>query len=306
MNKFDLGLVWSWEFDADFIRVLGQICRSHQLSVLQVIPENLDQVLSDLYNQQIIINAFLDRASEGDARFKPLVRWISEHDIFCINRHERASRSCNKAEMHYTLIHAGLYTPYTIILPSFEEQPEISSIDLPLLGKKFIIKPAHGGGGEGVVTEATSLKQVLAARQDHPGDKYLLQALIVPNKIDSRLAWFRVLYCGGRVYPCWWNPHTKIYAPVTSHDEEIYGLHPLRDNSLSIARLSGLNLFSSEIALTPEGLFVVIDYVNDQPDLRLHSKAMDGVPDHIVQDVAVRIVDLVMNQSRSVHNDASK
>jgi hypothetical protein len=51
---------------------------------------------------------------------------------------------------------------------------------------------------------------------------------------------------------------------------------------------------------------VVIDYVNDQPDLRLHSKAMDGVPDHIVQDVAARLVDLVMNQSRSVHPDASK
>jgi hypothetical protein len=303
MNIFDLGLVWSWEYDADFIRLVGQICRSRQLLMVQVVPENLDQILSDLGTQQMVIHAFLDRASEGDSRFKPLVRWVTEHKIFCINRYEQAALSCNKAEMHYTLIHAGLYTPYTIILPSYEEQPEISNIDLHLLGRKFIIKPAHGGGGEGVVTEATSLKQVLVARQDHRNDKYLLQAYIVPRKLDSRSAWFRILYCGGRVYPCWWNPHTKIYAPVTYQDEELYHLKPLRDHTLTIARLGGLNLFSTEIALTAEGLFVVIDYVNDQPDLRLQSKALDGVPDYIVEDVARCIVDLAMNRTGSVLPD---
>jgi len=32
-----------------------------------------------------------------------------------------------------------------------------------------------------------------------------------------------------------------------------------------------------------------VDYVNDPIDLRLQSRAVDGVPDFIVEDVAARI-----------------
>ncbi len=297
MNKFDLCLAWNWEYDADFIKVMVAACRSRQLSMLQVLPENLNDTILALNNQQLIFYSFLDRASEADIRFKPLVRWACEHNRHCLNHHEHAARSCDKATMHYTLINAGIYTPYTIILPSYEEQPVITSIDLQLLGKKFIIKPAHGGGGEGVITEATTLVQVLAARQEHAHDRYLLQALIVPKELDSRRAWFRVLFCGGGIYPCWWNTRTKVYIPVTTAEEDQYNLGSLKEITTSIARLSGLDLFSTEIAFTPEGHYVVVDYVNDQPDLRLQSKAIDGVPDRIVQDIATRIIELVVNHS---------
>jgi len=50
-------------------------------------------------------------------------------------------------------------------------------------------------------------------------------------------------------------------------------------------------LFSTEIALTSENLFVVVDYVNDQIDLRLRSQAYDGVPDHFVRDITQRLID---------------
>jgi hypothetical protein len=121
----------------------------------------------------------------------------------------------------------------------------------------------------------------------------LLQALIVPKAIDSRLAWFRVLYCGGGIYPCWWNTRTKIYILLIPAEEEQYNLGSLKEITTSIAQLSGLDLFSTEIALTAEGHYVVVDYVNDQPDLRLQSRAIDGVPDRIVQDIAARITELV-------------
>jgi tRNA-Thr(GGU) m(6)t(6)A37 methyltransferase TsaA len=144
-----------------------------------------------------------------------------------------------------------------------------------------------------VVIEATSLEQVLAARQEHPGDCYLLQARIVPVMLDSRPAWFRVIYCTGQVYPCWWDTHTHAYIPVTDSEEALHNLAHLREIAVTIARLSGLDLFSTEVSLTTEGLYVVVDYVNDQIDLRLQSKTCDGVPDAIVRDIAGRLAALV-------------
>lgn len=300
MENTDLCLAWNWEHDADFVTILDQTFRSKGLSLLQATPQNLNEVLRSLSDQQIGFIVFLDRASEHDARFAPLIQWVGAHGISWINSHEHVARACNKAVMHYTLINAGLYTPYTIVLPSYEEKPILPVIDLQPLGERFIIKPAHGGGGDGVIMKANSLNEALIARREHFADQYLLQAYITPREIDSRPAWFRVIYCTGRTYPCWWHPRSHIYAPVTTDEEERYGLNSLHNIMATIARLSGLDLLSSEIAFTTDGLFVVIDYVNDQIDLRLQSKAVDGVPDFIVHDVAERLAGLVGNYERSL------
>jgi hypothetical protein len=293
MISYDLCLAWNWEHDADFVRLLDLACQSHGLSLLEITADNIGDMLPALLNNQVTFRAFLDRASEADARFMPLVQWARDHAVYHLNPHERALRTWDKAAMHLALTSAGLHTPYTIVLPSYEEQPTLPPIDLTPLGDSFTIKPAHGGGGEGVVIEATSLSQVDAARQEYPADRYLLQAQIAPARIGSRPAWFRVIHCAGQVYPCWWDTHTHVYTPVTLAEENCYGLTPLRHIATSIARICELELFSTEIALTLDGLFVVVDYVNDQIDLRLQSKAPDGVPDDMVRDIAERLVALV-------------
>jgi hypothetical protein len=53
-------------------------------------------------------------------------------------------------------------------------------------------------------------------------------------------------------------------------------------------------LFSTEITITSDGRFVIVDYVNDPIDLRLQSKAFDGVPDDIVKDITERLVELIL------------
>ena len=130
-------------------------------------------------------------------------------------------------------------------------------------------------------------------RREHADDKYLLQAHITPRKLDMRSAWFRVIYCTGKIYPCWWHGKDYVYAPVTKEEQDQYGLAPLNEAAEKIAHVCELDLFSTEIAYTSEGLFVVVDYVNDPIDLRLRSKAIDGVPDEIVHDIAGRLADLV-------------
>jgi hypothetical protein len=290
MIDYDLCLAWSWEFDADFVAVLNEACRSRGMSLLQITPDNLEGTLESLRSGQAAFHAFYDRASDADPRFVSLVDWARDHTVRCINPHEPARRSWDKAVMHLALIDAGLHTPYTIIVKPYQEQPLLPVLDLSPLGEVFTIKPAHGGGGEGVIPEATTLDQVRAARQEMPADKYLLQARIVPAQLGGRRAWFRVIYCLGQVFPCWWDTATHLYTPITPAEESLFGLGPLRRIAAEIARVCELELFSTEIALMPDDQFVVVDYVNDQLDLRVQSKMADGVPDRIVCEIANRLV----------------
>ena len=299
MTPYDLCLAWNWEYDSDFVAILETACLSLGLSLWQVTPISLSVALQSLADGGSMFSAFLDRAAEADPRFAPLVEWVAGHHVFEINAHDRAVHAVNKASMHLEFITAGIHTPHTIILPPHSQQPHVSPPDLSPLGEKFIVKPAHGGGGEGVVFEVSSFGQVLEARQAYPHDYYLLQAHIRPAELASRQAWFRVFYCGGKIYPCWWDMMTHVYAPVRVEEEEKFGLGPLASTTLTIARICGLDLFSTEIALTAAGLFVVVDYVNNPIDLRLQSSAPDGVPDEIVRAIANGLANLVFQHRAS-------
>jgi hypothetical protein len=145
-----------------------------------------------------------------------------------------------------------------------------------------------------VINEAATLSQVLVARQEFPTQRYLLQAYIIPARLGSRMAWSRVIYCAGMVYPCWWDNYTHIYTHVTSSEETCYNLGSLRSITPSIANLCGLTLFSTEIAIASDGGFLIVNYVNDPIDLRLQSKTFDGVPDDIAEDITERLVEVIL------------
>jgi hypothetical protein len=76
---------------------------------------------------------------------------------------------------------------------------------------------------------------------------------------------------------------------VTDQEESRHELHPLHRITQRIASICKLDWFSTEIALTLEA-FVVVDYVNDEIDTRIQSKAVDGVPDVIMNDIAKQLV----------------
>ena len=295
VTNYNLCQTWNWGYDADFVRILDGACQSHGLSLLQITSENLLDMMRSLANGEIIFQVFFDRASDADARFVSIVQWASNHNTHHINPHALACRAWDKVAMHQA-ISVSMETPFTIILPSYDEQPLLPEIDLSSLGQSFTIKPAYGGGGDGVIKEATKLGQVLVARQEFPAQRYLLQAHIIPARLDSRMAWFRIIYCAGKTYPCWWDNDTHIYTQVTSNEEACYNLSSLRSITSSIANLCGLTLFSTEIAITPDGRFLVVDYVNDPIDLRLQSRAFDGVPDEIVKDIAERLLELILRR----------
>ncbi len=292
---YDLCLPWYWEYDIDFVQMIQHACAEHGLTLWQITPDNLLESITGLYRGENSFRAILDR-SQYDPRFEPIHRWSREHHTRRINPAEVSKWSEDKATMHLELITAGVHTPHTILLAPFIEQPVIAPLDLTPLGQQFVIKPSHGGGGEGVILGAFSMDQILRARMEFPEQKYLIQATVTPRTIHSQPAWFRVFYAVGNAYPCWWHPFTHVFSMVTPQDENKYELAPLRDITKRIAAICRLDWFSTEIALTLEE-FVVVDYVNDGIDTRVQSKAVDGVPDEVMQGIANQLVLLVKGDS---------
>jgi hypothetical protein len=197
--------------------------------------------------------------------------------------------------MHLELIQSGLHTPHTILLSSFLEQPVIPHIDLTPLGQNFVIKPSNEGGGEGVILGANTVDEILRARMEFPEQKYLIQAHITPRMIEGKPAWFRVFYAHGATYPCWWDTDTHVYQILTDEECARHDLAPLGEITKRIASVCRLDWFSTEIALADE--FIVVDYVNDEIDTRVKSRAMDGVPDEVMSNIAKQLVKIAKENS---------
>jgi len=295
MTHYDLCLPWYWEYDIDFIRFAEGACQEQGLTSWQITPDNLLESITALYKGERSFNTLLDR-SQGDDRFLPINNWAKEYNKKRINPPELSKWSEDKATMHLERISAGIHTPYTILLSPFLEQPALPDLDLTPLGHQFVIKPSNGGGSAGVILGASSLEQILRARMEFPDQKYLLQATVTPRTIQGHPAWFRVFYAVGETYPCWWHPLTHVFASVTPSEEYKHELAPLHEITQRIASICKLDWFTTEIALTHDK-FVVVDYVNDQIDTRIQSKAVDGAPDDVIRNVAVNLVRLAKEAS---------
>ena len=286
MYNYDFCFAWSWPYDVDFAELLQQTCQEEQISILQVTPQKIDGILEVLKRGELNFRAFFDRASDTDPLFEPLADWAYRQNLTYINRFWLAKRSWDKAKMHHLFTRNGIDAPYTVVLPSFLENPELPRLDLSPFEEYFALKPAHGGGGAGVIIGSLTWDQILQYRQQQPKDQYLLQALAVPKKLENRPAWFRVIYCLGKTFPCWWDPFTHRYSLVSEDELERFELTALSEIVTKIAGLSHLELFSTEIAFTNGNRFLVVDYINDPIDLRPMSKVPEGVPDSILKVIA--------------------
>ena len=294
---YPVAIAWNWEYDADFVTLLDGACRARGLALLQVTPVTLPSTIAQLNAGEISLHMLLDRAWDVDESFIPIADVCRARKHRILNDRPVALRAWDKATMHLEFIAAGLHTPHAIVLPPFNDRPDVPLPDLSQLGAPFIIKPAMGGGGSGVNHNLTTWMQIQHFRQEFPTDKYLIQAKITPRPTEIGPAWFRVIYVLGEVLPFWWNVHTHEYRTVTSEQERRLGLAPLRDVARTIARVCRLDLFSTEIAQRSEdGAFVSVDYVNDPIDLRLQSTAVDGVPDATVRQIAQRIAQCALTQ----------
>ena len=287
----DLLLAYDWPYDEPFVALLSGTFRRAGRSLAAVSPQTLSVTLADLRAERLKPRAYLDRASDTTPDFQPLDDWAQRHIPFQLNPGERRRQIWHKTNLHWNFIAAGIHTPYTIAIPALGRHPLLEPpADLGALGIPFSIKPDLGGGGWGVVVDARGWDDVLEARQRLPEEDLILQQFVEPTNLGGRRAWFRILYACGLVAPCWWDDRTRLYGPAVTPDERRqWGLDPLWEIVATAARIAGLALFSTEIALVADGRFIVVDYVNDPVDLRFLPHAREGMPADVAGAVAEAI-----------------
>lgn len=300
---FDLAIAYVWEYDEEFVSLIEKRLQQIGLSTFRITEKNIFEITEKVKLKKLNFRCFLDRASDVDDDFLELAKTLSRRKTKIFNPYKKIEHAIDKATMHLEFISAGLHVPYSIIIPphSLTKDLFISVDDLAILGSPFIIKPCNTtGGGIGVVKGGESLKEVLHARQKHGEDKYLIQQKIYPVILNNKRAWFRCYWAFGKVICAWWDDETHLYENLTESDVENFRLKKLFQITRTIRKITELDFFSTEIALTSNGKFIVIDYVNDQCDMRLKSLHNDGVPDNIVEEIILNLKNAVRKENRNL------
>lgn len=301
MEFFDLALAYVWEYDYDFVAQIEKTCQQEGLTTYIISDYNIDEVYEQVKKKKLRFRFLLDRAWDVDERFGKLGNLLAAQRTVIFNKYENVTHSIDKATMHLEFLTAGLNVPFSIIIPPHTKREElyISVNDLAILGRPFIIKPCNNtGGGIGVVTGAETLEEVFEQRLVNEEDKYLLQEKIYPKIFGDRRAWFRCFWAFGEVIPVWWNDQTHVYKNLTEEEILNLKLKPLLVLTKKIAKLTGLDFFSTEIVLSAKEKFVVIDYVNDQCDMRFKSLHHDGVPDEITLRICENLKLFILKRIR--------
>lgn len=296
MSNYNIAIAYVWEYDEDFVNLIEEILQASNITTYRVTDYNIEEVTKDARERRLSFDFYLDRASDVDERFSDLAKIISRRRINIFNPYKKAHHAIDKASMHLEFISAGLVVPHSIIIPPHSQIEDIylSVEDLKILGRPFIIKPCNNtGGGIGVITGAETLKEIIEERVVYSDDKYLLQEKIYPVFVDKRRAWFRCFFAFGKSIPVWWDDLTHIYEPFGFYNTKLF--KKLLRLTKKIANITGLDFFSTEIVLTQNDRYVIIDYVNDQCDMRLKSKHFDGVPDEIVKEIIESMKNFILN-----------
>lgn len=308
MKKYDFALTWVNSPEEKFVQWLKRECRLRKMSFLLCAPENSRRAVKDVEEGFLRIRFLLDNEanySDPIDMFGRLCYAVKDTAGWVVCDPDYARSASNKSIAHYDLARAGINVPYTIVVRNWQPDTfQLSAQEKRQLGGEFIIKPAASFGQRGIIKDTKgSITEIVYARNFNRGDNFLLQQKITPLVLDGKMAWFRVYYLFGEIIPCWWDTDTGKYSHVTLKEFNNYKLLPLARIVSEIARITRLEFFTSEIALTKfaAGLrkFVAIDYVNDQPELCVRPQAINGPLDDIVEHVAMRCVEIAWRAVRN-------
>ncbi|MBN1912910.1 MAG: hypothetical protein JW788_00765 [Candidatus Omnitrophica bacterium] len=299
METFDFGIGWRIENDDEelFIKALKAECEARRLKFIYIHTKSLSPLVNKIKKGEFRLKFYLDMASEThDSKddFTQFTYALKDSGTRVVADPDDVKAASDKSITHFDLARDNIPVPFTILIRNWEPTRKLTEEEKEQLGFPFVIKPALGYAREGVkiINSKWTLKEIAEARKYDPGDNFLLQEFIEPKELGGEPAWFRIFHLFGEIIPCWWNPETHIYRQVTLKEMDEFKLLPLTRITTEIARVTKIDWFSCEIAVSKKnGKFIVIDYMNDQCSIVPQSKYKDGVPDDLVAHITGRMVE---------------
>jgi hypothetical protein len=293
---YDIALSYVHDY---FSSRVQELCGQFDLSFFLVEPIWVDTFLQKLQAGDLKVRVLIDMMSDAYQPNEPyfaLARAVKNARGQVIDDPDAGAVMGHKSLFHRMLLEQGVPVPETVIVArSHLETFRLSEDIVAQIGMPFVVKPAWGSGRQGVILGASSEADLHRSAAAAPlSDAFLLQRKIDPASLDGRVGWFRLFHVFGEIISCWWHPTTGDYQLVTPLEERRFKLRPLTRIMRDIARVSKINFFSSEITLTEDGRFLVIDYLNTECDMSTKSFWPSGVPDEVARHVAWTLVDHAM------------
>jgi hypothetical protein len=273
-----------------FAHKMRELCGQWSLSFFMVDDVWVKEFRQKLQAKEVSVRVLFDLTAnqtiEEDV-YLNLAREVKRQGGIVIDDPDVTASVAHKGHFHQVLLANHIPVPETVIvsrreLDSFKVTDEIKA----KVGVPFVVKPAWGDSGVGVILDGRSEVELLQSAAQAPNsDSFLIQQRVRMKQLGSHLGWFRMFHVCGTVIPCWWNPVSHEYQLVTPAQIRTFKLSPLRRIMKNIARVSKMKKFTSEICLHVDNKFYAVDYINADPDMNPASFYANGVPDEIVRHI---------------------
>lgn len=310
-----------------FFEWLREACEVRGLRFEVLEEGSVDEVRRGIGAGRLAIRTLLDLSAawwDHDDPYVQLCYAVKDSGGRVIDDPDAAMMADHKAVSHHRLRQAGIPVPPTVLIRRWEPDRGLTRQERRLLGERVVIKPARGWGWKGVVLGSKGdLTSIARAREFDRTDDFLVQrqvSFITLTDDDGipRPSWWRVFYLFGEIIPCWWNPENGDYRLMSLRELWTHELLSLARLTAEIARISRMDFFSTEICLADEESapgaawqvggrqLYVIDYVNDQCDIRCRSLNPAGPPDEVVRHLAERFADIAWRQRHGLPLDGHR
>lgn len=254
------------------VRFFHEAMSAYGLSLLLVNSSNLEKITRQLSRGLLRPAVYLDLSSRPGDAFENLLYTAAARGVHAL-RHPDHTRWVLKALAHPHLESAGLPLPPTVIFRAADPDRDLTPDERKRLGDRCVIKPSFGEAAKGVVVGIEPTKENIAAARDYSrAFDWLVQRQISWTSFGQRPAYLRAYHLAGHRTLLWWckDKGREGYHLLSWDDLARYDLLPALDLLDRLARVTAMDFFSTEIAITGESgadRFCLIDYVNDQCDL---------------------------------------
>jgi len=294
METFDLGIAWDNESDNEFVNDLNARALKVGVKPYLIHAYNFFSSLKDITDGQLCFNCFFDRSSDDSSTFGGLADFLKQKDINFINHPDNVKNSIDKSKIHSMFVSYGLPVPKTVFIKPQEEK-QVLEAKIQHISVPCVVKSAFSSCSEDTALAINSLVDALRLMGEEEDKSYFAQEQVASINLENKPAWFKVLYCFGEIILCRWHPMTGEREMLSLRQIYRLGLHEIWPITKKVKQACKLDFFSTDIVMKEKGKFLVVDYVNDRPDMRKKSKFKDALPDEIVDKVINSIISFIKN-----------